>query len=287
MVTLALYSLSSVRTVVNGLDHPEGVAVGPDGLVYAGGEAGQVYRFAPDGTGLTKLADTGGFLLGLAIDADSNIYACDRGNAAVMRCRPDGAVAVYAGRPEGLASWVPNYPVFAPDGTLYVSNSGDWLAENGQVYKIPRGGGTPQLFSDAAPSSTNGLALAPDRKSLYVVQSTMPGVVRIPILDGGAAGEPDLIATLPDEVPDGLAFDERGNLYISMYTPDRVYRLSPRGSIEVLVEDLRSTAISSPTNIAFGGRGRRTLFMASLSRWHIAAVDLDVAGAPLHYPRIA
>ena len=30
----------------DGLDHPEGVTAGPDGTLYAGGEAGQIYRVA-------------------------------------------------------------------------------------------------------------------------------------------------------------------------------------------------------------------------------------------------
>jgi gluconolactonase len=34
--------LEAFTTLVTGLDHPEGVAWGPDGRVYAGGEAGQI-----------------------------------------------------------------------------------------------------------------------------------------------------------------------------------------------------------------------------------------------------
>ena len=41
--------LASFGTVATGLDHPEGVTVGPDGLLYAGGEAGQVYRIGAGG----------------------------------------------------------------------------------------------------------------------------------------------------------------------------------------------------------------------------------------------
>lgn len=35
-------SIQDVKTLATGLDHPEGVALGPDGMLYAGGEAGQV-----------------------------------------------------------------------------------------------------------------------------------------------------------------------------------------------------------------------------------------------------
>jgi uncharacterized protein YjiK len=51
-------ALSQLRSLANGLDHPEGVALGPDEMLYAGGEAGQVYRIDPNGGGheQTRLA---------------------------------------------------------------------------------------------------------------------------------------------------------------------------------------------------------------------------------------
>ena len=59
-------------------DHPEAVAWGPDGRAYAGGEAGQLYRFGLEGGVLEEVARVeGGFLLGLAHDADANTYVCD------------------------------------------------------------------------------------------------------------------------------------------------------------------------------------------------------------------
>ena len=50
--------LDAFVTIATGLDHPEGIALGPDGALYAGGEAGQIYRIAADGT-VTEIATTG------------------------------------------------------------------------------------------------------------------------------------------------------------------------------------------------------------------------------------
>src|SRR5262249_45968368 len=75
--------LDRFSTIADGLDHPECVAVGPDGRLYAGGEAGQIYRLDPEGP--TLLANTGGFVLGICLDADSVIYACDQFRHEVVR----------------------------------------------------------------------------------------------------------------------------------------------------------------------------------------------------------
>ena len=75
-----LYPVSEVRNFVSGLDHPEGVAVGRDGALYAGGEAGQVYRISPEGAEVKTLGNTGGFCLGITLDKEQNLYICDCGN---------------------------------------------------------------------------------------------------------------------------------------------------------------------------------------------------------------
>ena len=90
-------------------------------------------------------------------------------------------------------------------------------------------------------------------------------------------GVPGLLKTLvhlPETVPDGLAFDTEGNLYISCYRPDRIYRLTPSGQLDVLAEDYEGTAIAAPTNIAFCGQNRDLFLSANLGRWHITHYDL-------------
>ncbi|MBV9850436.1 MAG: hypothetical protein JO250_12240, partial [Armatimonadetes bacterium] len=137
---MSLPIMASPRTVTmlgQDLDHPEGVCVAPDGTVYAGGEAGQVYRLAPDGT-QTQIASTGGFLLGLALDGNGNLHACDIKRRAVLRVAPDGAVSERSWGTAGRPMEVPNFPVFDAGGSLFVSDSGDYWHNTGtgRVYVI-------------------------------------------------------------------------------------------------------------------------------------------------------
>src|SRR5918997_2873887 len=67
------------------LQHPEGVAVGPDGWIWCGSENGQILRISPDGGRIEEVASTDGFTLGLAFDGDRALYACDLKAAAVFR----------------------------------------------------------------------------------------------------------------------------------------------------------------------------------------------------------
>lgn len=276
-----LLPVSAFTTLADGLDHPEGVACGPHGEIYAGGEAGQLYAVDSDGT-VRQMASTGGFLLGLCLDADGNVYACDNGRHEVVRIAPDGSVRTWSTGTPDRRMRTPNYPVFAPDGSLYVSDSGGWNADDGCLFQIGRDGAT-SLVSDTLSAFPNGLAIDPNGRFLYVVLSQLPGVVRLPL----RGGEPERMVDLPGNVPDGLAFDERGDLYIACYTPSVIYRLhggEPGGQLDVLVADWEATAIATPTNIAFCGADRRQLVVASLSRWHLATTRMDVPGARLFYP---
>jgi gluconolactonase len=276
-----LLPVSAFTTLADGLDHPEAVACGPHGEIYAGGEAGQLYAVDSDGT-VRQMAATGGFLLGLCLDADGNVYACDSGRHEVVRIALDGSVRTWSIGTSDRRMRTPNYPVFAPDGSLYVSDSGSWNADDGCLFRIGRDGAA-SLVSDTLTAFPNGLAIDPNGRFLYVVLSQLPGVVRLPL--GG--GEPERVVDLPGNVPDGLAFDDGGNLYIACYTPSVIYRLhgsEPGGQLDVLVADWEATAIATPTNIAFCGANRRQLVVASLSRWHLATTRMDVPGARLFYP---
>ena len=284
-MTDSLMSINDFTPFVEGLDHPEGVTWGPDDKVYAGGEAGQIYRIDLDDGTVEEIGNTGGFVLGLCLDADRNVYACDVNKQAVIRVTARGEVSIYSnGLPERKMV-TPNYPVFDRQGNLYVSDSGGWKESNGCIFRVKPGGET-EVVNDEPLNFTNGMALSPDETELYVVLSLVPGVGKVKLYEDGRVGSMEQVVNLHRVIPDGLAFDVQGNLYIACYTPDRIYRYTPEGELALLVDDWESTILSSPTNIAFGGSDLSILLVASLARWHLTKGQMPIPGSPLHYPKL-
>lgn len=281
-MTDTVFDLDQFTTLVDGLDHPEGVAWGADGNWYAGGEAGQVYRISADGA-YSQIASTGGFVLGLALDGEHSIYACDLFQNKVFKVSAAGEVAVYSAGSADRNFVAPNYPVFTDSGDLYVSSSGGFDEKNGCVFLI-RPDGETIVASEAIDHFPNGMALSLDGRELYIILSNMPGIVKAPIRADGTLGDPQLVVELPGTVPDGLALDAEGNLYIACYAPNQVYRYTASGILQLAASDWQSVVLSAPTNIAFGGPDMKYAIFGSLGRWHLSMMEMPVAGARLRYP---
>jgi len=271
--------LDAFDTLANGLDHPEGVTVGRDGRVYAGGEAGQVYRIADDGT-VEELATTGGFLYGVTLDGGGNVYACDFGNAALMRISASGEVSTYStGAPERPMR-VPNFAAFDDAGNLYVTDSGEWAADDGLVYRIAAGGETT-VWSEAVPRFPNGCCLTADGDALFVVESRGRAVVRVPIAEDGSAGIPQSVADLTGSQPDGIALALDGTMFVGCYRPDRIFKIAPDGAVEVFAEDPDGVVLNQPANVVFL---EDRIVVSSLGGWSLMAAPAGVRGLPLRYP---
>jgi sugar lactone lactonase YvrE len=275
-----LYPVSEVRNFVTGLDHPECVAVGRDGKLYAGGERGQVYRIFPDGKQVEEIANTGGFCLGVTLDRKENIYVCDLGKHALIKVTQQGEVSVIADSVDGRKLQCPNFSVFDSQGNLYFSDSGEWKQANGVIFRLsPQG--KVSLFSAGPFHFANGLALDAAERYLYVVESNLDRVVRIEIQKDGRAGTPEVFAEGLARVPDGLAFDARGNLYVTTYASNCLYRVDRDRRVELLCEDVENLLLCQATNCAFGGPNFDQLFVANLGRDHISVLDLKIKGQPL------
>ena len=266
-----------------GLDHPEGIASGKDGEAYAGGEEGQVYKINTKERTFTQIASTGAFVGGLAQDGNGNIYCCC--GPDVVKVTQNGDTSSYPNKKQSVLE-LANYPVFDKNGNLYVSDSGGWKKDNGKIIRISPNGNL-DIWSEAVASFPNGMALDPTGNFLYVIASlNPPRVEKIRINSDGTAGKSEKVIELPNTVPDGLAWDISGNLYISCYIPSKIYKLDTQGNLEILVEDPEHTVLASPTNIAFCGEKRDILLSANLGRTHITEIMTGVIGMKLEYPKI-
>lgn len=272
--------LDRLETFAVGLDHSEGIAVTPAGDIYVGGEAGQIYRVVDDKP--REVANTGGFLLGLAADAEGRIYAIDNTAKKVWRFDPrSDALDVFAGADGEFH--VPNWGAFGADGTYYLTDSGDWMAGNGRIWVV-RPGGNVGLWTEECRAFPNGCCLSPDGTRLYVVESVPGAIVEMMILPTGKAGKRRVLCDLGVAVPDGIACATDGSLIVACYRPDVVYRWHPEDGLGILAADPRGTVLAAPTNVAFCGPGLETLVVPNLGRWHLTRGRLGVAGVPLNYP---
>jgi sugar lactone lactonase YvrE len=250
--------------------HPEGIAIHTDGSIWCGTETGELLRIAADGSFVQQVASTSGFLLGIALDAAGNCYTCDLKHATVFRY--DAASARMA-RFAAAGIHVPNYPVVDESrGTLFVSDSRGSRNKGPGIYRYDLKTGEGGVWCDEPMDFANGMAMAPDGRGLYVVQSDVPCISYVPINADGSAGEPRTVTSRVQAVPDGLAVMPDGTLYISCYEPSRIYRLTPAGDLNVLVEDPKATILAHPTNIALKGS---KMYAANFGRWHVTEIDLS------------
>ena len=272
-------SVDRFETYAEGLDHPEDLAFDAEGILWAGGELGQIYRI-PDKGRVEEITSIGGFCLGLTFSATDELFVCNPKLGCVVRVQKNGKAQMFADFAGNHKLKQPNYSVFDSAGNLYVSDSGEWSSKSGCVVRFDsRGRG--EVFLAGPQPFPNGMALDSRERFLYIAQSHTNDVLRVEIKSDGSAGACEIYAKGLERVPDGLAFDVAGTLYVSCYASDNIFRVSPNRIVSLLTYDPYGTTIARPTNIAFGGAENEFLYVANLGRWHINRVKLGTKGQAL------
>ena len=170
--------------------------------------------------------------------------------------------------------------VLSCDGTIFFSDpqQGELPAGGApQVVHVFRGGEDSIFVGEDQVSSPNGVLLSVDEKSLFVTGG-MSYIKRIEINPDGTAGEiSDFVTNL--NTPDGMTKDCLGNIYVAEHNAQLVRVVSPDGtSIATIPLGQANNQDARPTNVAFGGADRTTLFVtAAYSLWK---VQLTVSGYP-------
>lgn len=253
------------------LQHPEGVALDSEDNVFCGTENGEIMRIKKDKSGIEMLATSKGFILGIAVHDNRDIFACEMKEASIYKYNyQDKTFKTFAKGPK-----IPNYLVIDKKrNCLYVSDSFAFGEKGVGLYKFNLSSGEGGPCSEELFNFANGMCLSPDSNYLYVVESFHPCVSRLKINDDGSFGKKEMFTDQISVVPDGLAFDRENNLFISCYEPSRIYMADNSGNCKILIEDQHCTTMAHPTNIAISHDGN-TMYTANLGRWHITEIDIS------------
>lgn len=161
------------------------------------------------------------------------------------------------------------------NGNLWIGSMDfDADAPNGNLWRVAPDG-TAKLKTSGY-NCLNGPAFSPDGGTLYV-GDTMAGRVLAFDLDistGDLSNERILIDLNPFEgLPDGMAVDSEGNIWLCQVTAGRIGCYSPLGVKK------RAVALPVPmvTSCCFGGRDLRTLYVTSA---RIILDEPDLAAYP-------
>jgi gluconolactonase len=260
-----------------GLDHPECCAFDRDGNLWAGGEAGQIYRIDPAGQ-VQIIAELGGFCSGLAFSPDDReLFVCVAG-VGVVRVDKNGQHAPFATHAGGHKIAAANFLLFDSGGRLYLTDSGHWMKRNGYLLRFDSTGRGEVL---AGPCGyANGLALSADERELFMVESDSDSVLRFRMGGDDRLLGPDVYAEHVGRFPDGLALDVEGNLYVCCYASDEIWRISPDRQHALLAHDRWGILLGRPTNMAFGGQTFDEIYVANLGRYTISRAKLGIRGQP-------
>lgn len=244
-------------------------------FTFGPGFPSRILKLDASGKVSTVIDDSGSN--GLATDGKGNIIAGTHKWKSVSRYTLDGKRSDVASRFNGKVFNSPNDLALAADGTLYFSDP-DFqrdAAPGGQdktrVYRVGTDGKVTVV--DDTLQNPNGVSLSPKGDVLYVNGMVGDhGVLRAyPIVKG----MPQQGKTLVDKlgIPDGMAVDCHGNIYVSEHTDKRLRVFTPAGKqIATIKVD------ANVTNAAFGGADGKTLYITGAGAvWQL---KLDVTGSP-------
>lgn len=244
-------------------------------FTFAPGFPSRILKLDASGKVSTVIDDSGSN--GLATDGKGNIIAGTHKYKSVSRYTLDGKRSDVVGQFNGNVFNSPNDLALAADGTLYFSDP-DFqrdAAPGGQdktrVYRVGTDGKVTVV--DDTLQNPNGVSLSPKGDVLYVNGMVGDhGVLRAyPIVKGVPQQGKTLVEKLG--IPDGMAVDCHGNIYVSEHTDKRLRVFTPAGKqIATIKVD------ANVTNAAFGGADGKTLYITGAGAvWQL---KLDVTGSP-------
>lgn len=281
----------------------EGPAVDKEGNVFFSDIAGnRILKMDTKGQVSVFRADSGR-TNGNTFDKEGRLVSCEGneqgpGRRRIVRTDMKTAeVTVLTDKYEGKRYNSPNDVVTDKEGRvwftdpLYSPDRSSMEMDVEGVYRIDPSGQVTRVLDQKRIHRPNGIAITPDSKTLYVIDSHPKAggnrkIIAFEVNKDGSLGKDRLVYDFgKGRGGDGMRLDVKGNLWVAagisyrrsefedLSVPPGVYVISPEGKLQgriPIVEDLI-------TNVAFGGPDRKTLYVTAGKTLY--KFGINVAGA--------
>ncbi len=249
---------------------------------------------------------------GPAFDAKGNLYVVNfQKDGTIGLVKPDGEVELFLTLPEGSTA---NSIQFDSNGTMYLADftghnilkvdmktkevgvyvhndafnqpndicfnkrdqifasDPNWKESTGKLWRVDKGGKVVLLTDQMG--TTNGIALSPDEKILYVNESVQRKIWAFDVDRKGNISGKRLFAEFQDFGFDGMKCDTEGNVYVTRYGKGVIAVLSPDGKLvrEVQLKGKRCS------NLVFGGLNGKQIYVTLQDRKGMERFTNDIAG---------
>jgi gluconolactonase len=261
-----------IDKVATGYAFAEGPAWSPMGfLIFGDIPNNKLMQFAPGAPPSVFRPDSNG-AIGNRFDAQGRLYTCESHSRRVTRTDKKGKVEILAERWQSKRLNAPNDLAVRKEGDVYFTDPAFGNQQDTReldffgVFHISRKG---ELEVVAKPKGRpNGIALAPDGRTLYVSNSDERNVRAYDLDKSGAASNERTLISGIEGVPDGICIDEKGDLYVAA---NKILVYSPEGKPLGMIP-----TEETPSNCAFGDPDLASLYITA--RTSVYRVRLDVKG---------
>lgn len=244
----------------------EGPAVDEEGVLYFTDiPANRIYRWT-EADGFEVFVEPSGHANGLMWTPGTGMVVCQMDGSLARLDLKERTFETLADAYKGNRFNAPNDLVVDSTGGIYFT---DPLYRAPQplpqgtmgVYYRSAAGQVSQVIADLP--APNGILLAPDEKTLYVIPSQDSKIRAYPVTEPGQLGTEAIFASMKQgegsdgkQGGDGGTIDTQGNLYVTTGLGVQVF--SPEGKLLGIIE-----FPEHPANVTFGGKDFRSLIVTA------------------------
>ncbi len=83
--------------------------------------------------------------------------------------------------------------------------------------------------------------------------------------------------------PDGCGMDIEGNLWVTMPGANKIVAITPNEELVTIIHDINGEILDAPTNVCWGGKDMKDLYIGSLEANYVLKTRSPIAGVKMEH----